>query len=243
LAGLSWTAPHGAELQPELQPCAPSVIRHDGHVASGTGAGGLADSRVIRLTRHEAGRPVDTSRWPATVPAVEQLLCEGLELPPGLTVLVGENGDGSLVSCRCRCPRLGSTDLETPTARPLRWTKLLDWLADPRENLDHTYRRQAALLAKLPPGMARDRLEVLAGISRARLEARDVAAQPGPDPGACRERLDRQIGTLRRLRAQLEEPARENPAREDLAREAAARRGMINRLLSELAAQRDGYAD
>jgi hypothetical protein len=127
--------------------------------------------------------------------------------------------------------------LETPTARPLRWTKLLYWLADPRENLDHTYRRQAARLAKLPPGMARGRLEVVAGISRARLEARDVAAQPGSDPGACRERLDRQIGTLRGLRAQLEEPARE-----DLAREAAARRGMIDRLLSELVAQRDGYA-
>ena len=27
-----------------------------------------------------------------TVPAVEQLRCECLELPPGLTVLVGENG-------------------------------------------------------------------------------------------------------------------------------------------------------
>ena len=128
--------------------------------------------------------------------------------------------------------------METPTARPLRWTKLLDWLADPRENLDHTCRRQAALLAKLPPGLARDRLEVVAGISRPPLEARDVAAQRGPDPGACRERLDRQIGTLRRLRAQLEEPARE-----DLAREAAARRGMIDRLLSQLVAQRDGYAD
>lgn len=37
---------------------------------------------------------VDTSSWPATVPAVEQLLCEGLELPPGLAVLVGENGTG-----------------------------------------------------------------------------------------------------------------------------------------------------
>lgn len=49
---------------------------------------------MIRLIRHDPGRPVDTSRWPATVPAVEQLLCEGLELPPGLTVLVGENGSG-----------------------------------------------------------------------------------------------------------------------------------------------------
>ena len=63
-------------------------------MASGTGTGGLADSRAIRLIRHDPGRPIDTSRWPATVPAVEQLLCEGLELAPGLTVLVGENGSG-----------------------------------------------------------------------------------------------------------------------------------------------------
>jgi predicted ATPase len=52
------------------------------------------DGRAIRLIRHDPDAPVDTSRWPATVPAVEQMLCEGLELPPGLTVLVGENGSG-----------------------------------------------------------------------------------------------------------------------------------------------------
>lgn len=63
-------------------------------MASGTDPGWLADSRAIRLVRHDPGSPVDTSRWPATVPAVEQMLCEGLELPPGLTVLVGENGSG-----------------------------------------------------------------------------------------------------------------------------------------------------
>ncbi|HEX5300189.1 MAG TPA: hypothetical protein VFW50_24655 [Streptosporangiaceae bacterium] len=34
------------------------------------------------------------SRWPASVPAMGQLLREGLELPAGLTVLVGENGSG-----------------------------------------------------------------------------------------------------------------------------------------------------
>ena len=49
---------------------------------------------MIRLIRHDPGSPVDTSRWPATVPAVEQLLCEGLDLPAGVTVLVGENGTG-----------------------------------------------------------------------------------------------------------------------------------------------------
>jgi predicted ATPase len=63
-------------------------------VASDSNPGWLADSRAIRLIRHDPGALVDTTRWPATVPAVEQLLCEGLELPPGLTVLVGENGSG-----------------------------------------------------------------------------------------------------------------------------------------------------
>lgn len=53
-----------------------------------------SDGRTVRLIRHDPGSPVDTSCWPATVPAVEQLLCEGLELPAGLTVLVGENGSG-----------------------------------------------------------------------------------------------------------------------------------------------------
>jgi predicted ATPase len=54
----------------------------------------MADGRAIRVVRQDPGVSVDTSRWPATVPAVEQLLCEGLELPTGLTVLVGENGTG-----------------------------------------------------------------------------------------------------------------------------------------------------
>src|SRR6185437_9071536 len=37
---------------------------------------------------------VNDTRWPGSVPAVAQLLREGLELPAGLTVLVGENGSG-----------------------------------------------------------------------------------------------------------------------------------------------------
>jgi len=61
---------------------------------TGEGAPWLADRRAIRLIRHDPGTPVNPSRWPATVPAVAQLLCEGLELPAGLTVLVGENGSG-----------------------------------------------------------------------------------------------------------------------------------------------------
>jgi predicted ATPase len=63
-------------------------------VGDGGGPEWQTDSRAIRWIGADPGTPVDTSRWPATVPAAEQLLCEGLELPPGLTVLVGEIGSG-----------------------------------------------------------------------------------------------------------------------------------------------------
>ena len=62
--------------------------------ASGDSPDWAADGRAIRAVRQDPGVSVDTSRWPAIVPAVEQMLCEGLELAPGLTVLVGENGTG-----------------------------------------------------------------------------------------------------------------------------------------------------
>ena len=39
-------------------------------------------------------RGLDREAWPATLPAVRQLLDDGLELPPGVTFLVGENGSG-----------------------------------------------------------------------------------------------------------------------------------------------------
>ena len=65
-----------------------------GPVASSESPGWEGDERVVRRIRPDPGHPIDTSRWPATVPAVRQLLSEGLELPPGLTVLVGENGSG-----------------------------------------------------------------------------------------------------------------------------------------------------
>ncbi len=63
-------------------------------MASDSSPGWQADGRAVRLIRHDPASPVDVSRWPATVPAVGQMLCEGLELAPGLTVLVGENGSG-----------------------------------------------------------------------------------------------------------------------------------------------------
>jgi phage shock protein A len=63
------------------------------------------------------------------------------------------------------------------------------------------------------------------------------------DLDACRGRLDRQVGTLRRLEAELEGQASQalEGGREDLASEAVARQAGIGCLLSDLAAQRDSW--
>jgi predicted ATPase len=53
-----------------------------------------SDARLVRAFRPAGGLAVDTGAWPGTVPAAAQLLREGLELPPGITILVGENGSG-----------------------------------------------------------------------------------------------------------------------------------------------------
>jgi predicted ATPase len=48
---------------------------------------------VVRVSRDsEAGG--DPSVWPYSIPAVAQLLTDGLDLAPGVTFLVGENGSG-----------------------------------------------------------------------------------------------------------------------------------------------------
>jgi predicted ATPase len=52
------------------------------------------DERPVRAFRCGPDPRFDPDRWPATVPAVAQILRAGLELPAGLTVLVGENGSG-----------------------------------------------------------------------------------------------------------------------------------------------------
>jgi predicted ATPase len=53
------------------------------------------DTRLVRAFRPPDGSAdVPTGTWPATVPAAAQLLRSGLELGPGLTILVGENGSG-----------------------------------------------------------------------------------------------------------------------------------------------------
>jgi predicted ATPase len=38
--------------------------------------------------------PVEGRTWPVSIPAVAQLLAEGVDLSPGVTLLVGENGSG-----------------------------------------------------------------------------------------------------------------------------------------------------
>jgi predicted ATPase len=52
------------------------------------------DARPVRAFLPSGDGQVDKSTWPASVPALAQLLGEGLEVPAGLTVLVGENGSG-----------------------------------------------------------------------------------------------------------------------------------------------------
>lgn len=53
------------------------------------------DTRLVRAFLPALDRgAADSAVWPATVPAAAQLLREGLELAPGITILVGENGSG-----------------------------------------------------------------------------------------------------------------------------------------------------
>ena len=48
----------------------------------------------MRAFRPSPGLAFTRDAWPATVPAAAQLLRDGLELRPGITILVGENGSG-----------------------------------------------------------------------------------------------------------------------------------------------------
>jgi hypothetical protein len=57
-------------------------------------ASGEFDVRPVRAFLPGPDLRVDESVWPASVPAMAQVLRQGLELPAGLTVLVGENGSG-----------------------------------------------------------------------------------------------------------------------------------------------------
>ncbi|GAA1427262.1 AAA family ATPase [Microlunatus lacustris] len=52
------------------------------------------DTRPVRRIECDPAAPVPADGWPVSVPAVAQLLADGLELAPGVTFLVGENGSG-----------------------------------------------------------------------------------------------------------------------------------------------------
>ena len=53
----------------------------------------MARGRPLRRVAGDPGYPLPADSWPGSIPAVRQVLDEGLELD-GLTVLVGENGSG-----------------------------------------------------------------------------------------------------------------------------------------------------
>ena len=54
----------------------------------------LRDRRPVRRIIANEHAPRGFAGWPVTIPAVRQLLDEGLDLAPGVTLLVGENGSG-----------------------------------------------------------------------------------------------------------------------------------------------------
>jgi len=63
-------------------------------VSSSTDTRLEGDRRVFRRISQHLGDGIDMSSWPATVPAVAQMLRSGLDLGAGVTVLTGENGSG-----------------------------------------------------------------------------------------------------------------------------------------------------
>jgi predicted ATPase len=87
------------------------------------------DTRPIRRLRPDPGAlptPEQRDRWPLTVPAVAQIAAEGLELPAGALVLVGENGSGKSTVMELLAVSLGlnpeggsaSTRLTTRASEP-----------------------------------------------------------------------------------------------------------------------------
>jgi hypothetical protein len=57
-------------------------------------SGFLNDQRLVREVRAKPDAAIDRASWPADVPAVAAVLESGLELPEGVTFLLGENGSG-----------------------------------------------------------------------------------------------------------------------------------------------------
>lgn len=56
--------------------------------------GGELMRHPVRRVEADPAAPLPAGRYPSTIPAVAQVLAEGLDLGPGVTFLVGENGSG-----------------------------------------------------------------------------------------------------------------------------------------------------
>jgi predicted ATPase len=65
------------------------------------------DVRPVRAFVPHPDTEVDEGSWPASVPAMAQLLADGLEIPAGVTVLVGENGSGKSTVVECLAEAYG----------------------------------------------------------------------------------------------------------------------------------------
>ena len=80
-----------------VEPGAPDLVARAGRLCSlsvMSGGDRVRDRRPVRRVVPELTAPVDERHWPASIPAVRQLLRDGLELHRGVTLLVGENGSG-----------------------------------------------------------------------------------------------------------------------------------------------------
>ncbi len=65
------------------------------------------DERPVRAFVPHPDVVLNEDRWPASVPAMAQLLADGLEIPAGVTVLVGENGSGKSTVVECLAEAYG----------------------------------------------------------------------------------------------------------------------------------------
>ncbi|NLP86116.1 AAA family ATPase [Microbacterium sp. CFH 90308] len=87
---------------------------------------------VVAIAPRDDAPSGDRGQWPATIPAVAQVLDEGLELAPGVTFLVGENGSGKSTLLEAVAmafgfsPEGGSTSARHSTRRSE--SMLSDWL-------------------------------------------------------------------------------------------------------------------
>lgn len=92
----------------------------------------LQDSRAIRRVSAFTDAEIDHASWPASIPAVAQLLSDGLAPASGVTFLVGENGSGKStilegIATAYGLPPEGGSNQGMHSTRPSE-SPLGDWL-------------------------------------------------------------------------------------------------------------------